>query len=1139
MSTRNRPRGVAIGRTARGIALLLGLAFCLAAAMPALAGADVQTVEFDEGPLEAPLETSGDISFPKELGFRPYRTNVGPRAKSGTAVGDIGRCFQETGDAPSCEFFQARTTIQLARTAERVTVFAGQFGPFDPNGPLGVAELTAFRADGTKITSSGPVRVDALDFKTPLAVSSVAAGDIASVTVVAKLRDGQGHDTDEGADLGIDDVTVTFATGKPADFSLSTTSNVVPIIQGEEVDLPLSVHRINGSSGAVNVSISNLPVGVDAVVSPNPVPGTQSTATLKLFAEDSAPDSDFNVTEATIRGSPINSGVGPALRTTKLSMRVAANFGLSSGALSDTNLPPEGEGTVPIAVPECAPADLPLKISRDIAFHQNVALSLREDEGGATGLPAEVSAEILPGAVVPPGGNLVAERTLRFRAGPNADLSGGRKLQILLEGTSGAGAGTSTRVLPITMVREVSTATVANSNPGSGLGDTPRFGGPGTRIQIHGTGFCPGTTVEVGNERATTPTTLVNDHTIEFTVPRYATTGTVRIDPPGRGAPYRTNDLLNVDSVRNRAGFQFKNYAFHSLSLSELTEAFGSDELFVTVNPCWPFGHCRVVTGILNPFVAVEWGVMNLALRNTGGHCLGMALASERLTEGEDSIRRFDTPSTPFGHPQPFDIPGPEGPGSDDLDSYLTALHSRQFSNEFIRGWAGRDKSIQDQLNLIEKEFTHNRMPVVAMFGDNGHAVLAYDMVQTPTTADIYVYDNNQPFSVGEELNGPQHQADVDRSVIHVDKARGAWSYPAFAGLHGGNGGTLWTFPHLMIPSDPSLPGLGDVSLGSPIFSAFIGSVSSTASANAEFLAPEAVSSSAGSADSGTWVAKDPHKPLDVTYHGLEKGGHYTQSYTAPGFIASANEVPTDKGVDDTVRGAGDSLTIASGESRPLQIEVAQQIGSKAEETVAATLDTHASSGGSDTAGFSSGHELTYAHDGAPTALHFSLTSVRRDGGPSTFESGPVGVGRGDRLSVTPLDRGLQRVRVTVRHADGRTATRVLRNRGAAAGHVRIGTPKLSGHQLSLRFKLAGMPGSAVVGASLRLVRGKHVLARKALSLKAANGSHKLGWHLPKGVKAGHYRLLVDLRAIAVAARGSTTTASVSAHRGAGVRVGG
>jgi hypothetical protein len=426
-------------------------------------------------------------------------------------------------------------------------------------------------------------------------------------------------------------------------------------------------------------------------------------------------------------------------------------------------------------VPDCAPVDLPLKVSRDIAFNQSIALSLREDQVGAIGLPVGISAEILPGATVPPGGNLIAERTLRFRADPSANL-GQNEFPIALEATSGSGAGAQTRALPMHLSRATPHATVASGEPGSGFGLTPRFGGEGTRIRVHGNGFCPGTEVQVGNSRAIVPATFVNDRTIEFNVPRFATSGPVTIIPPGGLPFYKTDDTLSVDSVRNSDGFQFKNFSFGTLGIDELTEAFGSDDLFFNINPCWPFGDCKVTTGILNPIAAIDWGVLNAALRSADGHCFGMNLASQRLSAGKDSFSRFVAHSR-FAHPRVFEIPGPAGP-DDFTTSYLDAMQARQASEEFLGQRFERPKSLEAQISVIEREFSHNRKPMIGLEADGGgHAVLAYDMVQTPASADIYVYDNNHQFTPEEDNNGPVHVAAVSQDVIHIDKVKKTWSY--------------------------------------------------------------------------------------------------------------------------------------------------------------------------------------------------------------------------------------------------------------------------------------------------------------------------------------------------------------------------
>ena len=242
-----------VGRAARGLVGVLALLFVAAVLPSAAARGRAQTIDFESGPaLETPFEGNGDISFPREPGFRPYRRDVGARAHSGTTVGDLGRCAEETGGGgQTCELFQAQTTARLARTAERVTLFAGQFGPNDPTAEPEQATLTAFSADGTQVATSGPVPIDDSGFDAELSVES-AAGDIASFTVRA-TSPVEGGGEIAAAELGIDDVTVSFAGGARPDFAVSTTLEIVRLAQGKQVEVPVSVPRVNGSSGPVEL----------------------------------------------------------------------------------------------------------------------------------------------------------------------------------------------------------------------------------------------------------------------------------------------------------------------------------------------------------------------------------------------------------------------------------------------------------------------------------------------------------------------------------------------------------------------------------------------------------------------------------------------------------------------------------------------------------------------------------------------------------------------------------------------------------------------------------------------------------------------------------------------------------------------
>jgi hypothetical protein len=1116
----------------RRLALLLSSLVLLAlAALPALASAQLQTVDFESGmPLGSPLDSAGEISFIKGPGFRPYRVDVGARAHSGTAVGDLGRCLEESENAPSCEFFHAQAIGQLARTADGVTLFAGMF---NGQNPAAVATLTAFRADGSIAASSGLVAIDAGGFDQELSVSS-AAGDIASFKIEASKPSG-----DPAGDLGIDDLQVSFADGAKPDFSVAGNGEVVALVQGQQVDVPLSLARVNGSNGPIQVSVTGLPKGVSATVSPNPVPGTQTNATATLKAAPDAPDTDFVPTDATITADPQGAAeVGPGPRTTTQSVRVAANFGLAIGDQSDANLPPKGR--VVVEVPDCAPIEVPVKVSRDIAADQDIALSVRADLDGSIQLLDGMTGSFLPDAVVRPGGGLIADRTLRLAATSSAFIPE-LGSPAAIEGKIGSGPDAPRHVLPLKVVRTPAVATIGDGSPSSVLAATPHYGREGSRVRIHGTGFCPGTSVQVGNEDAIAQGTVVNDHTLEFNTPRYATTGPVTIVPPGGLRSYRATNLLTVDSFRNTDAFQFGNFDAGRLSLEEFTEAFGND-IFIRVNPCWPFGECSVPTAILHPVAAIEWGIFS---RTSGrnGTCFGMALASADLRSGKVPFRRLVS-KPGFGNPQVFDIPGHDHP-SGAAGSFIEIEHVKQKSDEYIRAVENRDPDLLDQLSTLEAEFRHNRGALVSMkkSGEGGHVVYAYDMTQNATSADIYVWDPNRPFSPFEDGRGSFHKGEIDEAVIHVDKARLSWRFQMAHALFaapriwsGRDDGTLWVEPAGTVPDHSTLPGLA--TLGAYLENLSFGSDgdsvrTAAGSQGAEYL-PESDGPAGAGATSGTWINDDPTHPLDVHFIGTEDGT-YSQAYTSPGFVVAALDVQTEKGVRDAVQGNGDSLTLASGTNRPLRLEVAKESTSGSE---AATLTTSASAGGTDSAGLADG-ALTYAHDGAPTTLRFSLTRIHRAGGPATFVSGPLRVRDGEHLSVEPAGRGMARMRLTIRDERGGKRTRLLRNRGSAHRRLRLSRPELAGRRLSLRFKLAGVRGRAIAGATLRLLRGGRVVAQHSLSTHARHGAGRVAWRLPRKLGRGRYRLVADVRAITVGGRGLTAAANLSGHRGGVVRLGG
>lgn len=1093
----------------RSLGLTLGL-IALLAALPAAAGAELQTIDFESGAaLDAPITTIGDVTFPQDPGFRPYRTDVGAHAHSGTAVGDIGRCFEETHQGPGCELVPPHTTALLARTAQSVTLFAGRFDIQSPFNPLGTATLTAFHGgpDGTPVATTGPVPIASGDFNTPLSVTSASA-DIDSFTV-----------TGANAALGIDDVEVDFAGSQP-DFSIAATDQVVALVQGQQTQIPIRLARVNGSNGTVRLSIRGLPPGVTGSFSPALVTGAGTTSTLTLTAGSDANDSDFHATTATIVADPQgDANVAPAPRVASLSVRVASSFSLGSGDQTDTNQ--RSNQSVEIAAPQCAPVDVPLKVTRDIAMTRDISLSVEPAaEDAVPELPSGVEARILDSPVVAPGGNVVAQRTLRFIVQPYVQLPPGG-LPLLLVAKAD---GVPERTLKLSLFNLSPTAEVASTSTGSNVVQTPRFQQDGSRVRITGDGFCAGTRVQVGLDSHELPATLLDDHTLEFTVPRYALSGPVKILPPAFNADYVAGGQLIVDDVRNTDGFQFVNPSFGKLSWSEMVRAFGRDDTYVDVNPCWPLGDCTVAS-VPSPIALTQWPVLRAI--TDGAHCFGMSLAIQDFLSGRESDQGLASPPPASIHA----IPSENGPVPE-LKSLLNVEQVKQFSDEFASAYFERPQSIYQQFAVIGQELAHHRYAMVTLHGPgrfDGHTVLAYDMARTgPTSVRIYTYDPNQP-SVDERLDPETHDLRVDQGTILIDEAEGTWTFPDSGWSGKLNDGSLWAVPSGTTPANPSLPDHGAVT--SFLFGAAPGTVVPVASsANAKPLPSQ--QGTPGQSSGGEWVAR-AGAPASVTVAGV-KAGSYAETYSGPGFVASVADVATAKGVRDTLTGSGDGISLASGKARALTVELARKAPGA---TVAATLHTHASAHGSDRAGLGAGGAISYAHAGAATQVSVSLTSVRRDGGPATFSSGPIALRGGDRLSVAPLGRDLSRARVTIRDAHGRTASRVVRNRARAIGRLALGAPKLAGRRVAVRVRLTGVHDGAMLGATLRLMRGGRVVARKAVVLRSARGSHTLAWRLPRAARKGRYRLLVDARAIATGVRGPGALASVAAHRAARIAI--
>ena len=298
--------------------LVVGLAL-LTGAGPAQA--DTKVVTFDNLLVGAPVSDqyreSHGVYFRGPStgdGWYPVVRSAPGLAHSGSQVADVSTCT-----APNCEGFEPRSTGRLTQTASTVGAYVGYTGTDPPPQPTAQITLTAFDAAGGVIGSQSAVVTQQQPFTQFLSVSAPSAA-IAAFALSGPTWTGG---------ISMDDITITRpdpAPGDPPpppDFSVTVPADPVSLPEGDAVEVPVSITRINGSNGDVTLAASGLPNGVSASFAPNPVPGTDAQATMTLTAAQGA-TATTNYSEMTITATPAP-GAGAAERTASKLLRVVGN----------------------------------------------------------------------------------------------------------------------------------------------------------------------------------------------------------------------------------------------------------------------------------------------------------------------------------------------------------------------------------------------------------------------------------------------------------------------------------------------------------------------------------------------------------------------------------------------------------------------------------------------------------------------------------------------------------------------------------------------------------------------------------------------------------------------------------------------
>jgi hypothetical protein len=1086
--------------------LSASVAVAIVLSMAPAGRADTVTLDFESGPaLDTAINDDYRLShftfFQRaDPRYRPYRKSVPGLAHSGTVVADVSpaHCFPgEEDEAINCEFPVSGTLGRLTRTASAITLYAGLSQPaLEPV----AAGLIARNTSGAVVGQSAAVPVG-LGFNTPITVTSPNP-NIASFELA--------FDPNSGAALGFDDLTMEFPAGTVADLALTAPLDTQVVLQGSTRDVPITLNRINGSDGNVTLSASGLPAGVTAEFLPNPVPGTQTDAIMRLRATDDAP-TFFAPGDVTVKAEsiPPDARVLPAPRTRTVPVSVRSAFGLARASAD------------PVGLPQCAPVDVRLRLERafDFAASKSIALA-------AEGLPAGVNAEFVPSATVPPGGGLIAEPKLRLRRGA-APIPAGSSVLVR---ASAAGYPDRTLSVPLT-----NAAPAAALDSATTSGAVPSRLQPGSLVRLNGNGFCAGTKVRVGNALAEIDAELDPSETaLSFRVPRLATSGPITVVPPAPASPYGSTNQFTARSFRNFSGFQFNNPGWGNLSLGEMADLVGAKEMFVSENPCWPFYDCTIITPIPNPIALLKWQIIEQIVQESGGHCFGINRTIQELGAGRIKLRDFAS-----GVTKAFDLPSASGPNGA-LGSYLDNRHAGQTTKEFLLTYGLRSDSISTQLARLRSELEAGRVPGVVVKNSftEGHVMTAHDIeTLADGTTVIHMYDNEREFLPAEDSDttGAKHREREEGSRIVIDPAMTRWEYTG-GGWSGGNDGSFYVTKLSDWPADPTLPDVVSAVIG--IFGSHGGAAVPAAEPKGREILP-VLDRKAPRGAGGFVLPVKGRQSLALTMKGRKKG-RYSQMIVGDGFVGSVRGVRTAKGVVDRVSGGAQSRSIefAGRSTRPVELQLGTQKGGVSR---LATVRTRSFGGGTDSAALRRGSALVYEHDGPATRFSMVLESVEKRAGAARFASGPLRIRRAQRVTLEPGSwRSLRQARLVIRNPDGSRRVRQLRSRGSGVP-TRITIRRLAVETRRRRTtarvtaRLAKVPLRSAGGVVFRLKRGGKLVAKRGFGIRRVrSGKRTVAWRLPKGLRRGRYRLIADVTVVSA----GDQPGGARARRSAPVRLG-
>jgi len=1149
-------------RTLAHVIALAALVAIGSTVFPAIARADTTvTINFDNLPSTVGQITdqyAGDgviFGYPDGFGFVSGATpgnNVVSQDACGppsllltTSTHSDGQAARLGKCGPS-EFPNHGTFAALSSTAQTVSAYVG-----DATGGTGDGfELDAYDGEhnylgSSSITTAAPGINNLISFTS-------RSPNIAFVSVYM-LRESD-HE------IGMDDFSFVFPPGAaPAiELGLSDTAHTsIGVRDGGTTTTRFTIERLNGSTGAVDMSITGLPAGVS--YSFTPVGANDATTTLTLTAAASAPAAGAT---AIVTATPVVPSAGTqAAPPVHLQVYVAPAFSF--------NVPTH------VAIANC---QAPVSVS---GGYLSVASGFTNPISVSAATNGPVSASFGPSPFSP------SSTTPTLTLEPGSSPLPGEVETLTLEASS-PGYPTQTATVPI-----YRTGLAIDSVSVHGGESIPSRGHPGSQITIDGTGFCPAGQVQVqfGNPNATatpsaiTPFTSSTDtysQSLTVPVPHLATPGpiTVVINPSCRqqsgafcASATTTQPYPVYGLYRDTDGYSWQNHKGGDVSFDDLADLYGSSQVYIQVDPCawltFGFANCSVSsTGIPTAGAFIYWlAVKGIA---NGGLCFGMATSSLQLNSGSPPLSSFP----PAGAENTFALP--ESPA---LQHYVMLMQTAQTSAEWISNTQSEQSrangqtaaSLRNQLQSIMN--TGDPAIVTIQQGNAGHAVIAYDVTDTGGgNYNIWIYNPNQPFaqtnqpwSASELGNtasaGSAHAADEQNASMITVTAAGQWS------LAGGIPNPPWrgsltslqVYSPTAIPTSPTLPDTANYVLGYVFGSASLEQVSDPtgrtliASQGGANLSPTRIPGATylPATDGAHPAALLPNRGTYSLILRPDGQGQYAASLLGRALDAqvTASHSPAGSGSPTklTLNTGTRALSIAPGTGRqPLAatLLVHAADGSAHE----ATLDLAPSGGGAASAGASGGGRYTIAFDrssdtvevtgaGASANVSLQLGWSGRQGLPQALTTPTIKLTPGETLTLVPSNwRALSRAPVAalITRRTGRRTRLVLHTKsdpGISVSSLSVAVNRTRRRPtLQIRASAAGLISSAHATLAWALIRAGRVIAVHSVVLPAVRLAHHTYTWRPAALTPGRYTLIGGI-ALVNSPAGSATLNSVSRRR--------